>query len=149
MLCVNNQTQGLTSQNEPLFSELSPEAATVPATIELNNETADAIQGGALVYHTPNDPDIILYEHANGGGRWLGVKALRAGVGDRYVGITRGRINIFNDLTSSVKVRRGTWVLYEHANYKGRILGRIRATRGVHNLISWRNDKVSSIKRIA
>ncbi len=132
---INNQTQS--------FSAVS-------AIEELADKTTANIQGGASVWHTGINPDIKLYKHDlhhKGANPWLGVKSTRAGVGDQNIGITRGRINGFNDQVSFIKVVRGTWDLFAHTNYRG-YMGTVVAGRW-YNLPGKLNDSISSIRRTA
>ena len=55
---------------------------------------------------------ITLYEHAGFKGRTL----QRTGDAPDFVSLN------FNDVTSSVKVKAGTWTLYQHVDYKGKSL---------------------------
>jgi len=51
----------------------------------------------------------------------------------------------FNDVTSSVIVRSGTWELCEHAAFQGRC---IKLDRGEYRMLEGFNDKVSSVREI-
>jgi hypothetical protein len=96
------------------------------AVKELDNEVAAAIQGGY---------DLTLYRHINGRD-WLGSFNTRRPVLSSNA----------NDQISSVHVNDGGWRFYEHANYRGNFWD--VTTRGLHNVPSWFNDRISSWKRL-
>jgi hypothetical protein len=76
---------------------------------------------------------VVLFEHANFEGRQLGISSTVARLGDLG----------FNDMASSVIVRRGRWQLCEHADFGGQclVLG-----PGRHALETVFNDRASSIR---
>ncbi|XP_036417138.1 epidermal differentiation-specific protein-like [Colossoma macropomum] len=73
-----------------------------------NNDTFSSLQ---LVTEDLSNPQITLYEHVNYQGRSLVINCE-----------TNLCYGSFNDITSSHKVQRGAWVLYEHANQTGSII---------------------------
>jgi len=79
--------------------------------------------------------DILLFEHANYRGRQFPLN-----------GNTAALPRWFNDITSSVRVRRGSWQICEHADYRGRcqVLRRDTPNLTVYRL----NDRVSSVRRV-
>jgi hypothetical protein len=96
------------------------------AVEELDNEVAAAIQGGY---------DMEVYRHI--GGR------------DRLGSFNFGRDVLSSDANnqiSSVLVNAGRWRFFEYPNYLGRFW--TVTTRGRHDVPSWFNDKISSIRRI-
>jgi hypothetical protein len=101
------------NQHEQLFTELTAEFEATPAFHELDDEVAATCSGGRIFFGGA-DPDVILFEDSQYRGRALRVNAT-SGDGDSNL-TDQG----FNDKTSSIKVIRGTWQIYEHANYTGR-----------------------------
>ncbi|XP_017542775.2 epidermal differentiation-specific protein-like [Pygocentrus nattereri] len=77
----------------------------------LENHENDTFSSLQLVTEDLSNPQITLYEHVNYQGRSLVINCE-----------TNLCSHSFNDITSSHKVQRGAWVLYEHANQTGRIM---------------------------
>lgn len=96
------------------------------AVEELDNEVAATIQGGA---------NLEVYRHING----------RDLLGTFNVGSSALSSNANNQI-SSVRVNGGRWRFFENFNYGGRIWD--VTTRGLHNVPSWFNDKISSFRSI-
>lgn len=81
--------------------------------------------------------DLILYEHDDFQGRSM-----------RVTGSVRDFSNSdFNDITSSVVVRSGSWLVCEHANFQGRCVtlqpGRYRSLNRLGM-----NDVISSVREV-
>jgi Beta/Gamma crystallin len=112
---------------------------------ELDNETAAKCSGGAG-YLFGRDPDLILYEHHNGEGQSIGANAATGdGISNLYPA--------FNDRTSSIRILRGVWGFYEHADYNPYTHENpdsqfVVLEPGYYNLEA-NNDKISSLKRLA
>lgn len=91
--------------------------------------------GGGLPPGLPGDDrgDLVLYEHADFGGRRLGLDRAVRDLGDRG----------FNDMASAVTIRSGRWELCRHADFGGdcRVYG-----PGRHRLDGAINDEVSSVR---
>jgi hypothetical protein len=96
------------------------------AVEELDNEVAAGIQGGY---------DMKVYRHVNSGD-WLGSFNFGKDVLSSDA----------NNQISSVLVNAGRWRFFEYPNYLGRFW--TVTTQGEHNVPSWLNDKISSIRRI-
>ncbi|AKG21675.1 beta/gamma crystallin-related protein [Calothrix sp. 336/3] len=79
---------------------------------ELSDEVAANYIGGEA-YESQGDPDIILYEGTNYGGRGKGFNAT---IGDGHYNLEG---NGFNDITSSLKIIRGQWSLFVDKDYNG------------------------------
>lgn len=99
--------------------------------------------GGAVRFNDGNnDPDVILFSDSNFGGRRLN---LNASTGDGPRLFPRN----FNDVTSSVIVRKGTWIFYKDANYGGGNQEALLLGPGNYRQVpSNRNDRFSSARRI-
>ena len=120
---------------------------------DLDDKTAATCSGGRG-YLYGSDPDVILYQDSNQKGYSLGVNAA-TGDGISNIGYILepplfvtffepvNKTN-FNDLTSSVTIKRGLWQFYEDENYGGSssILG-----PGTYNF-KGNNDKITSLKRV-
>ena len=110
---------------------------------DITPKDAAEYSGGAVRFNDGNnDPDVILFSDARFRGRRLNINA-STGDGPRL--FPRN----FNDVTSSVIVRKGTWIFYKDANYGGGnrnalLLGPGRYERVASN----RNDQFSSALRI-
>jgi hypothetical protein len=79
--------------------------------------------------------DILLFEHSNYRGRQFPLNGSVAAL-PRW----------FNDVTSSVRVRRGSWQVCERAEYRGRCQV---LRRDVPDLNAYRlNDRISSVRRV-
>jgi Beta/Gamma crystallin len=132
------------NQHQQLFTELTAESEA-PAFQELDNETAAACSGGLAYLRGPN-PDVILFQHHGLSGRSIGANAT-TGDGIRNVGFSDGQgggsNTAFNDITSSILIRRGEWRFFEHTNCQG---GSILRGPGQYNL-GFENDKISSFRR--
>lgn len=95
------------------------------AVEELDNEVAATIQGGA---------GLDVYRHVNG----------RDLLGSFNFASSSLSSNANNQI-SSVRINAGRWKFYEYPNYVGRVWE--VTTRGLHNVPSWFNDTISSLKR--
>ena len=109
---------------------------------DIDQEAAANHSGGqGRINDGKNDPDITLFEDILFGRSSIGINAA-IGDGIPYVG------NSFNDKTSSVIVRKGIWVIYADADYKGTSFivqpGQVFPTLSNIGF----NDKTSSLKRI-
>jgi hypothetical protein len=96
---------------------------------DLSPDEASAIKGGA---------DLELYNGDKFRGRILATNTSRRNVGDTA-----------NDLTTSAKVKRGTWLLWTGANFTG--TSRRVGVGNYPNLffdIGLPNDSISSVQRI-
>lgn len=79
---------------------------------ELSDEIAATCIGGEA-YESQGDPDIILYEGTNYGGRG---KGFNASIGAGHYNLVG---NDFNDIASSLKIIRGQWRLFVDKDYNG------------------------------
>ena len=145
MLKNNNQSHSLF--NIEGVRDINPEmAANYSGGISLEN--ARRVGGGGLLGGV--DPDVILYSEKSGKG-----KSFRVNAATDY-----GIFNVgegFNDLASSVRIKRGAWEFYENSEYnegpsqRGPLSTEERSfTRGpgFYNL-GINNNSISSLKRIA
>lgn len=91
--------------------------------------------GGGFPPPPPGDDrgDLVLHEHADFGGRRLGLDRAVRDLGDRG----------FNDTASALAIRSGRWELCRHADFGGdcRVYG-----PGRHRLDGGMNDEVSSVR---
>lgn len=115
---------------------------------DITPEAAANYSGGAVQrYANPNSSDIILYENSPRGGNY---RSINATVGD---GIPYLQYVAFNDKTSSILIRNGTYAFYEDGDYEKELFTLTAAflppnTARIRELTS-SNDKISSVKRIA
>ncbi len=110
---------------------------------ELNDEVAATCSGGVF-YKNSGDPDVIFYRDINFGGGELRLNA-STGDGDPNIGIDNGRVNGFNDRTSSIRILRGSWNFFDDAGFKGQSTGILRP--GNYNLGA-NNDRITSAFRV-
>jgi Beta/Gamma crystallin len=133
MTNIDNQTQNLFA---------------IDAVQDLDNETAATCSGGVGSLNSPN-PDVVLFQHKSFQGKSLGLSAA-SGDGLPNFGTRDGNggggDNGFNDITTAIKVNRGTWEFYTNSNYGGErlILGPGSAIERVQL-----NDRFTSAKRTA
>ncbi|XP_072021887.1 epidermal differentiation-specific protein-like [Amphiura filiformis] len=88
--------------------------------------------------HLGETPNIVLYEHTNYGGTAVSFQYQIDNLGYYH----------FNDQASSVKVKTGTWILYEHSNCNGR---QYIVTEGSYpdwNAWNGSNDQISSLRPV-
>lgn len=115
---------------------------------DISSEIAANYSGGVGRLNGPN-PDVILYEHRGQRGDSVGVNAATDD-GILNIGFLNGRGGgqklDFNDKTSSVWIRRGTWALYSRNKYRGEVL--LVETPGRYNLNANSNDRLTSLKRV-
>ena len=115
---------------------------------DLTPEAAANYSGGAVDWYAdPNESDIILYENSPRGGNY---RSISATVGD---GIPYLQYVAFNDETSSILIRNGTYAFYDDGDYEKELFTLTAAflppnTARVRELTS-SNDKITSVKRIA
>ena len=78
--------------------------------------------------------DVVLYVDSNFSGR------------SRTIGGTTGNVGNFNDETSSIQIRSGTWEFCEHSEFGGRCVTFDRDIRwlGEYGF----NDRISSVRRV-
>ena len=133
-------------KNNKQFDSLS----NIKGVRDLNPETAASYTGGRGVINHPTwRPDVILYSEKNGKGKSIRVNAA---TDDGIPNVGEG----FNDLTSSVVIRRGAWKFYENSRYNevetesGTSEEGQSFTRGpgFYNLGA-NNNKITGLKRIA
>jgi hypothetical protein len=129
------------NQHEQLFTELSAELESTPAFHELDDEVAATCSGGGIFFGGTN-PDLILFEDSQYRGRALRVNAT-SGSGDSNL-TNQG----FNDKTSSIKVIRGTWQVYEHSNYTGRTKTLRPGDYYTPQTLGLSNDSLTGIRRV-
>ena len=110
---------------------------------DLTPENAVKYSGGVVsINNGSSNSDVILYSDSNFRGRKIGINA---STGD---GARRFPSN-FNDVTSSVKVQKGTWIFYKDANYGGGNQDALLLEPGDYKLIARnRNDQFSSARRV-
>lgn len=113
------------------------------AVKELNDEVAATCSGGVF-YKNSGDPDVIFYRDINFGGGELRLNA-STGDGDPNIGIDNGRVNGFNDQTSSIRILRGSWNFFDDAGFKGQSTGILGP--GNYNLGA-NNDRITSAFRV-
>ena len=118
---------------------------------DINPEVAASYTGGRGVINHPTwSPDVILYSERNGKGK---SRRINAATDDGIPNIGEG----FNDLTSSIRIKRGAWRFYSNSLYNDNDAP-LEAysepgqdfTRGpgFYNLGA-NNNKITSLKRIA
>ncbi|NJP09818.1 MAG: hypothetical protein HC866_10290 [Leptolyngbyaceae cyanobacterium RU_5_1] len=101
---------------------------------ELTDQTAAALQGGALMTAFEHDPS----RDPRGRGRVIAA----FNFGSRPVISPRN-----NDQISSIRITGGVWEFFEHINFGG---AKLTLGAGNWNLGgSWWNDKISSFRRVA
>lgn len=119
---------------------------------DITPETAANCSGGASVRPIPGDDgsgsDIVLYEDVGLGGNLRSYRNINVGDGDPLL-----RTSAFNDTTTSILIREGTYEFYEGDDYTGdkRVFGTAFLppnTVALVNLTSF-SDKMSSFRRIA
>jgi hypothetical protein len=130
------------NQSQDLFA--------LDAVQDLDNETAATCSGG-VGYLFGSDPDVILYKDSNGQGQSMGVNA-RTGDGVPNIGFINGQGGNspktgFNDVTSSIWIKRGVWNFHDDAGYKGQSTGVLRA--GFLYNLGANNDRITSLFRVA
>ena len=110
---------------------------------DIDLENAAKYSGGAVRFNDGNnDPDVIFFSDSNFRGRRLN---LNASTGDGPRLFPRS----FNDVTSSLIVRKGTWIFYKDANYGGGNQEALLLRPGSYRQVpSNRNDQFSSARRI-
>ena len=115
---------------------------------DINPEVAASYTGGRGVINHPTwSPDVILYSERNGKGK---SRRINAATDDGIPNIGEG----FNDLTSSIRIKRGAWRFYGDTNYgnpgRGNSVDDGDFTRGpgFYNLGA-NNNKITSLRRIA
>lgn len=83
---------------------------------------------------------ITLYEHAGFQGKTLELTE----DAPNFVSLN------FNDVTSSIRVKSGTWTLYQHVDYKGKSLTLSEGDYGIDVIKAGvGNDVISSAKCVA
>ena len=133
------------NQHEQLFTELTGQFGATAFT-ELDDELAATCSGGKIYFNGP-DPDVILFEDTNFGGKSLGINATTNDGDDNLDNALIG--SGWNDRTSSIKVIRGTWQLFRNDGYKG-----AKSERGKGQYRDWKafghsvNDDLTGIRRI-
>jgi Peptidase inhibitor family I36 len=112
--------------------QVSKDLFVIPGVSDLNQESAAAVSGGAL----------ILYDGRNGTG------ARRTLIsGDRNLGFPPG-VSGFNNRASSYRVTiPSRWRVYTGINYTG--ASRIVSFAGTRNFLFPFNNTISSARRIA
>ncbi|GAB1541210.1 hypothetical protein NUACC21_38800 [Scytonema sp. NUACC21] len=104
----NNQHEQLTAEFE------------VPAFHELDDEVAATCSGGVQrdIYFGGDDPDVILYDSPNllTSGATLHINAKALGGDDNLDNAAIG--SGWNNRTSSIRVIRGEWLIYENGDQK-------------------------------
>ncbi len=122
---------------------------------DIDQEAAASYSGGIGWINDGNhDPDVVLHENAQFGGAQIGINAA---VNDGVAAV-----GSFNDKTSSIEIRKGTWRFFENIYGGGRSItlgpgfydlsptyggaGSGWAGFGVLD-ISW-NDTISSARRV-
>jgi hypothetical protein len=104
-----NQNKNSNSPSTPKTENLIP------------HETAANYSGGVgRVNDAANDPDVILYSEKNGQGNSININAA-TGDGIPNIGfndgVSGGGETGFNDITSSIVIKRGGWVFYSNNDY--------------------------------
>ena len=138
-------------KNNKNYNKQSQSLSNVKGVRDLDPETAANYSGGRGVINHPRwIPDVILYSEKNGKGKSI---RINAATDDGIPNVGDG----FNDLTSSVWIKRGAWKFYEDSEYnegpdqRGDNFGTEQSfTRepGFYNLGA-NNNLISSLKRIA
>lgn len=140
-------------KNNKNYNKQSQSLSNVKGVRDLDPETAANYSGGRGVINHPRwIPDVILYSEKNGKGKSI---RINAATDDGIPNVGDG----FNDLTSSVWIKRGAWKFYDDTNYNGEnsprqssnsLAKRQSFTRGpgFYNLGA-NNNRLSSLKRIA
>lgn len=118
------------NQHEQLFTVLTPEIEATPVFKELDDEVAATSIGGGV---------LALYENGN----------FNQNKDGRVLLLDHSTKNLgsFNDLTSSIKISRGTWEFYADENYNKLLFTRGPGSYSV--IPNGTNDRITSIKRIA
>ena len=131
-------------KNNKQFHSLS----NIKGIRDLNPEVAASYAGGIGVINHPTwSPDVILYSEKNGKGKSI---RINAATDDGIPNVGEG----FNDLTSSIRIKRGAWKFYSETKFNvptpgNSADGEQSFTRGpgYYNL-GTNNNKISSLKRI-
>jgi hypothetical protein len=100
------------NQHEQLFTELTAEFEA-PAFKELDDEVAASCSGGLFYVNGP-DPDVILYDKPNFQGNSLRINATDGDGDDNLSNYG------WNDKTSSIRVVRGKWRIFQNAGFVGK-----------------------------
>ena len=120
---------------------------------DIDPEMAASYTGGRGVINHPTwKPDVILYSEKNGKGKSI---RINAATDDGIPNVGDG----FNDLTSSVRIKRGAWKFYEDFGYNvgtGNQAGEKEASGGnsfirgpgFYNL-GINNNNITGLRRIA
>jgi hypothetical protein len=87
------------------------------AVKELDDEVAATCSGGKI-YFGGSDPDVLLFEDKNYGGDVLKINATN-GDGDGNLDNSAFGSG-WNNKTSSITIKRGTWQIFQNDGYKGK-----------------------------
>lgn len=101
-------------QHEQLFTELTPEFEATPVFKELDDEVAASCSGVGKFYTGGDDPDVILYDKPNFQGESLRINATNGDGDDNLTNLG------WNDRTSSIRVIRGKWRIFQNKGYVGK-----------------------------
>lgn len=138
---TNNQSNCLDKID--FVQDITPKnAANYSGGVSL--EGAQEVARGLFI--NGSDPDIIVFQDANEGGRTLEVNAARnRGIGN--FDAVPGFGSLLDNQISSFTIRRGQWRFFTDKFYGGRASTRIGP--GTYNLSSNWNDRISSFRRAA
>jgi hypothetical protein len=102
-------------KDNQLFTELTAEFEA-PAFTELDDKVAATCSGGKITFGGSN-PDVLLFEDEKFGGEVLKINA-NVGSGDGNLDNSL-KGSGWNNKTSSIKILRGKWQIYQKDDYKG------------------------------
>jgi len=102
-------------KDNQLFTELTAEFEA-PAFTELDDKVAATCSGGKITFGGSN-PDVLLFEDKNFGGDVLKINA-NVGSGDGNLDNSPFGSG-WNNKTSSIKILRGKWQIYQKDDYEG------------------------------
>lgn len=115
---------------------------------EINDEDAANCSGGRVEFNGP-DPDVILFEDVNYGGKRLGINATTGDGSSNLFSRIMSRIppRTWNDKTSSIKVIRGEWQIFQNAGYNSPSRTLTRGDYRTPQAFGLPNDSLTSIRR--
>lgn len=115
------------------------------AVKELDDEVAATCSGGKIYFDGPN-PDVLLFEDNNYGGGVLRINATN-GAGDENLDNSLVGSG-WNNKTSSIKIVRGEWQIFQDDGYKGKSKTLKPGSYSKASAFGLANDSLTGIRRI-